>query len=265
MTTLNAYSRWGYIPNQLLPLTPAAEDQSEFEAIYTSLMTEKGRVAKHAPAAAGDLLAWNTDGCNPPLFWCFNNWAEPFLLARHLNENQPLYAMTSFHGATDRWGLKTKYMEPLAKRYIDSIKTVSRSSNLLIGGNCQGAPIAESIAIQMSNSAISSPYLLSIDYIAKRAYCGKRLMLFGRESGFNPFLSEQDPVAFWTERQAQFSWDFLVGKHGSYFSSPNVEALVAFIEEKSREVALRKPQGCTDDARTISAPQPPSVLHPSAA
>ncbi|MEP4957715.1 MAG: hypothetical protein ABJU19_00185 [Roseobacter sp.] len=198
-------------------------------------MAEKNRASKHAPSAVGDFLAWNTSGKKPPLFWCFNSWAEPFLLAHHLDENQPLYAMSSFNGATEKWRFKTKYMEPLARRYIESVRKVKGSSKLLIGGNCQGAPIAESMAIQMSEGAASPPYLLSIDYIGKRAYRGKRFMLFGRESIFNPFLSERDPIKFWNERNSQCSWDFLAGQHGSYFLEPNVQTLAKFIAEKSCE------------------------------
>ncbi|MEP4039080.1 hypothetical protein [Pseudophaeobacter sp.] len=238
MKAPNAYSKWSYIPNELLRLSPSPEDASEFDEIYAAILAQKNRASKHAPSVVGDFLAWNTSGTNPPLFWCFNSWAEPFLLARHLDNNQPLYAMSSFSGATDNWRLKTKYMEPLARRYIESVKKVKGISPLLMGGNCQGAPIAESMAIQILENSVNSPYLLSIDYIGKRPYRGKRLMLFGRKSGFNPFLSERNPIDFWEERHAQFSWDFLEGKHGSYFLEPNVEILAEFIAEKSREAAL---------------------------
>lgn len=237
MQTPNAYSKWSYVPNELLTAAPSPEDALEFEEIYAAILAQKDRASKLAPSAVGDFLAWNTSGTNPPVFWCFNTWAPPYLLARHLNKNQPLYAMCSFNGATNNWRLKTKYTELLAKRYIESFKQVKGVSNFVIGGNCQGAPIAESMAIQLMKSAGHSPYLLSVDYIGKRAYRGKRLMLFGRDSSFNPFLTERNPIAFWEERQAQFSWDFLEGEHGSYFLEPNVQILASFIEEKSREMA----------------------------
>lgn len=240
MNRPNAYSRWSYIPNKLVAEHLSLEAASEFEDIFAAILAEKERAAKHAPSAVGDFLAWNHLGKNPPLFWCFNSWAEPFLLARHLDQNQPLYAMGSFNGATDKWLLKTKFNEALAKRYIEGVRKVEGTSNLLIGGNCQGAPIAESMAIQMSEATGASPYLLSIDYIGKRAYRGKRLMLFGRESGFNPFLSKRDPVEFWNKRHSQFSWDFLEGTHGTYFLEPNVQILAEFILEKSGEVSSRQ-------------------------
>lgn len=235
MTNTDAYKRWSYVPNKMLPETLSPGPAAEFEDIYAAILAEKNRASKHAPSAVGDFLAWNTEGKKPPLFWCFNSWAEPFLLANHLDENQPLYAMGSFSGITDKWRLKTKFNEPLAKRYIESVRQVKGASSFLIGGNCQGAPIAESIAIQMMDDAGVSPYLLSIDYIGKRTYRGQRFMLFGRESGFNPFLSTRNPIEFWSERNSEYSWDFLEGKHGTYFLEPNVQKLAEFISEKSRE------------------------------
>lgn len=63
-------------------------------------------------------------------------------------------------------------------------------------------------------------------------------MLFGRESVFNSFLSEQDLIEFWNERNSQFSWGFLAGQHGSYCLEPNVQTLTKFITEKSCEAVI---------------------------
>jgi hypothetical protein len=222
---MDAYERWDYIPEQLLDPVLTEFHQAEFAGIWAKIMEGKKRISRSAGREVGDLLLLNEKGERPPIFWCFNNWAEPVLLARALGADQPVYAMHSFQSYTERWVQKGSYMEALAKTYVDNVLAITGGTSAVFGGNCQGAPIAESMAIQISNTHKIFPKLITLDYIPKRFYQGPLCMMFGRESPFNPFLSGGDPMADWQEKLTQFSWSTIEAGHGGYFREPAIQGL----------------------------------------
>lgn len=222
MVKWDALNLWDYVPDEMLEPTLCDSDQVEFDQIYAGIVQARERVASHAHARSGELLAWNENGSRPPLFWCFNNWVEPVLLAHQLSPEQPLYAMHSFHSFTERWLFKGRFTEALANRYLDSVAQVAGSGPVMFGGNCQGAPVAESMAVQLSERSDVTPLLITLDYIAKRAYRGPRIMLFGEHSEFNPFRMGPEPLSYWQGRQGHFAWAILNAAHGGYFREPTV-------------------------------------------
>lgn len=225
MSGFNPYNRWNFLPAKLRETGLTQLEEIEFKGTFGRIITGRERVIHRAPTHVGDLLAWNINGDLPPLFWCFNNWAEPFLLAAKLPENQPLFALHSFHGYTENWGEKGRLNEALAHRYLDSVKKVADGNRLIFGGNCQGGPIAESLAIQYERYFEEQPFLVTLDYIGKRPYQGDRVLIFGEKSNFNPFQIGHDPIPYWKEKHAKFSWYILTGAHGSYFREPQITTL----------------------------------------
>ncbi len=226
---MDAFQRWSYIPETLFDVELDEAERPEFDRVLTSIRTARDRSPSHRAAPHDEILIFNESGSKPPIVWCFNNWSEPYLLAYQLDSDQPLVATESPHAHEPRWVKKARFTEPLAKTYLDSVLKIYDGRDLIIGGNCQGAPIAESMSIQMASRFHSFPRLITVDYVPKRAYSGDTLMLFGHESPFNPFLHQRDPVKYWEGRLKSFGWGFLQVTHGSYFLEPTILQLKDYI------------------------------------
>ncbi len=229
---LDAYSRWNYIPEEYKYFDLSAGEQQLFLRAISYIVENRRRIEGVGEAfVQGDFLVLNEGGSNSPLYWCFNNWAEPLLLARVLGNNQPIAAMHSLHGAAENWHTKTRLNEHLASRYLENITNVTGKNSFFIGGNCQGAPIAESIAIQAQERLNIKSSLITLDYVPRRQHQGPMLMLFGRESRYNPFLTNIDPISIWQSKHNNFAWGIIDGNHGEYFKEPAINQLRWFIEK----------------------------------
>lgn len=226
---MDAFQRWDYIPETLFDVELDTTEQIEFDKVLSSILTARDRSPVRRAAVHDDLLIFNESGLKPPIVWCFNNWSEPYLLAYQLDSDQPLVAAQSPHEHEPRWVKKARFTEPLAKAYLESALKIYSGRDLILGGNCQGAPIAESMSIQIASRFHSFPRLITVDYIPKRAYSGDTLMLYGRDSPFNPFLYQRDPVRYWQGRLKSFGWGFLNTTHGSYFREPTIVHLTEYI------------------------------------
>jgi len=227
---MNAYRLWDHIPETLFDQVLGDEESTVFEGFLGLIATGRNRVARRTGTSANDLLVFNQDGSRPPLCWCFNNWAEPVLLAHQLDRDQPLYAMHSLHAVTENWQLKARYNEPIASRYLDALDAHTDRRDLVFGGNCQGAPVAESMAIQYAQRTGRHPLLVTLDYIPRRWYRGSMFTIFGKDSYFNPFLCAGDPLAFFAERHSRFSMGILDAAHGHYFREPGIGMLKGVID-----------------------------------
>lgn len=226
------YARWLYLPRtpDTEPLSP--EETATFENARATLIETRDKALQQIGHADGPFLVLNAEGVRPPLFWCFNNWAEAILLARKLGPDQPLYALHSLNRTTRSRRMKVRLQEPLARRYAEAIVRVGGSERpVTIGGNCQAAPIAEATAHAVMRAGAPPPLLITLEFIPRRAYPGPLHMMFGDQSRpFNPFLSEVDPVDCWRRQHVQFDWSQIPGGHGQYFREPSISALADRID-----------------------------------
>jgi len=228
-----------------------SNQQEEFDYFKGRILKSMARIPGKMAERDGLLLAFNTQGTKPPLFWCFNGWSEAVILSRYLGKDQPLYAMHSFEMICKNDGSKTLHRKALAKLYAKSIHRQASchdffaSNPLVIGGNCQAAPIAEATAHQLKKIEGQWPTLISLDHDIYYAYPGKLFLLFGRQSEeFNPFLQQVDsldteeqserdhggPVQSWKHLHTCVRWGEIDCDHGGFFRSPAVQQLVLFIQ-----------------------------------
>jgi thioesterase domain-containing protein len=103
--------------------------------------------AKHADESTKDVLEINTSGTRPPFvflhaalqgdgFYCFN-------LARHLGEDQPMYAL----GPLGLDGSETPpTVEAIASKQLQSIRRVQPRGPYYLGGFCSSGPVAFELA-----------------------------------------------------------------------------------------------------------------------
>nr|WP_321526730.1 hypothetical protein [uncultured Cohaesibacter sp.] len=241
MRKVDVFTLWDYIREEISLAPLSNEEQAKLDLICTNIMWQRERVAKFAHTQCGDLLVWNPDGALPPLCWCFNDWSEAMLFSRKLSPQQPFYACHSMHAITVEWLAKMHFNDPLAKRYLDSMEGIIADKPVLFGGNCQGAPIAESMAQQQANRSGPMPFLITLDYIGRRSGVWPRLMLFGKQSRFNPFDNGHDPLPYWQERGKHFAWATLSVGHGQYFKEPNIDVMAGVITQMSGRMSRSEP------------------------
>lgn len=228
---MSAYNKWGHVNKVVRFFDLSEHDKFIFSQGLEKCQTDKQKIQRVIGNSLDDMLSINSAGENSPLFWCFNNWGEPAILAKYLSSSTPLYAMHSSHGFTELWREKTRFHEALVTRYLKTlIKNNLVQNKMVIVGNCQGAPFAESLAIRINKDFGFWPLLISLDYIPQKNYQGQQVLLYGSASHFNPFLTDIDPIPIWQNHLGDFAWAFLDAGHGSYFKNPTVVNLVELVE-----------------------------------
>lgn len=179
----------------------------------------------------GPFALFNETGTKPPLFWCFNNWAEPAFLSRRLNPDQPLIAMRSLHKIIQGKQNKRANVLDVAREYAGLMQHWLDDRPIVVGGNCQAAPIAEAIVHELLSSVQKKSLLITLEHVPFYSYPGDVLMLFGAQSEkFNPFARGEDPVPGWTALHSRPAWGFINAGHGKYFVEPGVDELAGYIE-----------------------------------
>lgn len=219
----SACDLWDHIPDKQMTEELDAADHNSYDEILRRVQSDRDRAVEMRGEALGPFLVVNRGGRRPPIFWCFNNWFEPHLLAAFLPADQPLYSFVSFHRYTERWLLKGRLTDPLAQHLRDNWRCVDVAPPAVLAGNCQGAPIAEAMALQYAQTECRMPRLVTLDYVPRRRYSGPYTMLFGEKSRFNPFLEQFDPRPSWVEDGMSPDIKFLSdAEHGTYFRRPHV-------------------------------------------
>lgn len=206
--------------------------EEEIEVFKKQILAGMSRVPDRLASKEELFLHFNEEGKKPPIFWCFNNWAEAIFLAYHLGSDRPLYAMHSLYRIAESDAKKAMHKVKLAKTYGDLICELYPKGSVVIGGNCQSSPIAESIAHYLLEKRGDAPMLISLEHQPFYAYPGRLVMLFGdRSEDFNPFLNGESPVAGWKNKHQNLNWGIVKGAHGEYFREPGVQELSCYIEE----------------------------------
>ena len=197
------------------------------------------RIPKAVARIDGPVVFLNEAGSKPPIYWCFTNWAEPVMLANRLGPDQPLVAMRSLFQLIEGKASKRAHTADLGAAYADLVLARSDGRPLIVGGNCQAAPISEAVAHNLLGRTGRAPLLVTLEHVPTYCYPGSLVMLFGRASeGFNPFLHGGDPRPAWAAMHGQASWGFIDAAHGAYFMEPAVHVLVGYLRRVSAEFCL---------------------------
>ena len=175
------------------------------------------------------IIGFNTDGEKTPIFWCFNQWSEALILQRFLGEDQPLFAARSLAGFVENQD-KHKFRNTLSELYLSELRTIYRNGPIVLGGNCQSAPIVESMANKVLRQKLYEPVLVTLEFQPLLEYPHKLLMLFGKHSrGFNPLIKDSSIVDDWRRKFPKASWGEVDGSHNKYFLKPAVIELSQFL------------------------------------
>ena len=225
------------------------------DEIFADIEASTKNVPADMAERRGPFLLFNGNGSKAPLFWCFNNWAEAVLLSRRLGPEQPLVAMHSFHKILNSQQTKAGSVRQVATAYTELMQTWRDGRPLVIGANCQAAPIAEAIAHRLIYSYQEQALLIVVDHNPFYGYPGNILMLFGEQSEqFNPFVRGEDPVPGWTMLHHRPSWGFINARHGEFFVEPGVDTLANYITKASENFRSTRciPTGLRDIMAELS-------------
>ncbi|GAB1363662.1 hypothetical protein MASR1M32_28980 [Rhodobacter sp.] len=180
----------------------------------------------------GIIRVENRDGGRDPLIWVFNGSHEFKLLAAALGPDQPLIGLRSLNAIVPLEQLNMTASLQIAGYYAEMLLPLLRGKALRVGGNCQGALIANLLAVQLLQLGLAVR-----GFIAQESDCLLPLpipatLIFGDDSlEFNPFLQGKDPWPRWRQQFALVRFRLVPGKHGSYFSPTALPFLAGHIAE----------------------------------
>ncbi|KJV05368.1 thioesterase domain-containing protein [Methylocucumis oryzae] len=153
-----------------------------------------------------------------PLFWRLQNYNELAQLGLHFAGERPVYGLRSGHNIME-YTPHTIYQ--LANHYVKEILELPFSGPYIVGGNCQGALIAMSVAKQLWMNDKEVSLLFCMEESPKNLYHGRIAMIFGRESKFNPYKDNANPIPEWSKYyRGTLSYDEISGQHGKFFYFP---------------------------------------------
>ncbi|HBI21676.1 MAG TPA: hypothetical protein DDY37_03675 [Legionella sp.] len=176
------------------------------------------------------LFTLNALGTNAPLFWCFQGYEELHQLAHHLGPSQPVTGMRSGHLIM---AYSDTNVDALASHYACEMMHLQPSGAFCVGGNCQGAIIAQAIAQALMRAGRSVGLLILMEDNQARTYDGQVALLFGCESQFNPFKEGATPdVLFRKYYPKGYTVDLIPGAHGQFFNDHHVVHLADAIKKR---------------------------------
>mgnify|MGYP006956415702 CR=1 FL=1 len=198
--------------------------------VRSQLIASQEKLPAEVPHGDGVFLPLNQLGGQVPIFWCFNNWVEPLSLAFHLGPDQPLFATRSFHNLLSGKAAKKANVTSLATLYVEELLGHYQSGPLILGGNCQAAPVVEAMAHRLLTLDIEVPTLVILEHQLDYFYPGYVLHLFGAASeDYNPFLRGLDPTERWRRQFGATAWGAIDGKHGQFFRAPAIHQLCGYL------------------------------------
>ncbi|MDH3316091.1 MAG: phosphopantetheine-binding protein [Gammaproteobacteria bacterium] len=201
--------------SQISPIDKILSDQLDF------VRTWEGR----RPTPESLVVTRNGSGRRQGLFWCLQANHELSQLAKHLGTDQPVHGMRSGHLIMT---YSDENVGAIAQRYAAEIIALQPHGSFLLGGNCQGGPIAQGIALRLRELGRTVSLLILMEQFQFPPYDGPVALIFGRDSIFNPYKPGADPEAeFSVAYPAGFTVDIISGTHGEFFKSPNIETLVS--------------------------------------
>ena len=146
----------------------------------------------------------NRQGSLPPLFCVINAEYEFADLAKAVGPEQPVYAVRSLYydsGYNDE-----DLIQALALAYVRDLEHVCPGGPLFLLAHCQGCDIAIAMAQHLVRRGRHLPLLVLTEWLMEPAsYPGDVLLLYGRDSEYNPRFGPFNPEPGWRRMFGQFS------------------------------------------------------------
>ena len=192
------------------------------------------------------VLGFNRAGNQPPLFWVFNDKAEPGSLAEALGSDQPLYALRSGRDLSD---YSEDQIQAIALRYVSEIVQVSPAGPLFVGGNCQGGIIALAIGQHLLRRRRHIPLLVLMNWsFPLQSYNGPVFFIADVENvNMNARTIFARPELAWRRAFAHAELASIPGGHGQGFLPDNVEILAGLLT-RQMAAALDTPPALLPDS-----------------
>ncbi|MGR3311821.1 MAG: AMP-binding protein [Roseovarius indicus] len=214
----------------------------------------------------------NHGGSRMPLMWCFNQVREANALAAALGPDQPLIAMRSLAGLYTGDRPPPHEERQVAEHYVGIVLGRDLPQRVVVGGNCQAAPLAFYMANALALSGHGAASLVLLEKLLPVPYAGRALILFGRDSRLhNPSFQFAEPTAAWGRYLSHGQTALVDGSHGKFFDRPNVGSLagalraeidrageVGWLPERARRVVL-KVAGAPDGRAAVHVGNPNEV------
>ena len=192
------------------------------------------------------LAGRNLQGTRLPLFWCCQFQDELDALAAALGDEQPVHGMRSGYNVMQYSRVN---MEQLAEAYAEEIGTLCPTGPLLVGGNCQGAQIANFVARALRARGRDMPLAILMEESLFRAYDGPVGLLFGERSRLNPLVAGFDHQRVLSRSYpGGYTIDQVPGAHGEFFRPENVTGLARQVAA----LAARAAAGSAPDDRVFT-------------
>jgi acyl carrier protein len=205
--------------NTVKLIPPSHSNYSIFKKQRLYVSNWRGRQSK----PDSFLFTLNETGINPTLFWCFQGYEEFHELSKRLGTSQPITGMRSGHQIMQ---YTDENIEALAFQYAGEMMQLQTTGAFIIGGNCQGAVIAEATARVLIASGRLVSLLILMEHSDLKPYNGQVAFIFGRDSRLNPYRDQADSVILFKQRLPKdYTVDFIDGAHGDFFSKKNLSSL----------------------------------------
>jgi amino acid adenylation domain-containing protein len=222
------------------PVATEAAAAESLDADFIEKLLERQRAyvqhwkgPRHMPN--GFIVSRNPDGAQPGVFWCLQGAEELDQLAVQLGPNRPVHGMRSGHLVMD-YTLAT--VTELATYYVSEMVNIQPEGDFLIGGNCQGALIAQlaAVVLQRMGRSVTLLFLMELPFL--EPYHGKVALIYGKDSTINPYVPGADPDAnFQLAYPEGYTVDIITGAHGQFFQTPNIDSLGATLRLRLEQTA----------------------------
>lgn len=183
----------------------------------------------------------NADGRHAPLFWIFNQAAEPLKLAQALGNDRPLIFARSSHLLAPKTESQQGVRKILANYLVDALEPLvqSRGPGFRFGANCQGCEPLIRMVNRLHERGHRTDELVLIACLLPPVHSKTRaLLLYGdRDPANNPFAADRARAEALADRMfPAYERQTVISAHGQYFEPRRVESLVRHLERQRRVI-----------------------------
>jgi len=179
----------------------------------------------------------NENGKRTPIIWFFNSPATEMLaLAEYLPDDQPLYGGFSGGRIFER---DDESLMPIAKSYVDEIKRIFPSGDIIVGGNCQGGRMGWMVVKLLLETGVNVLRLCFLEFSHPELvdFDNDMLLVFGRQSQRMNYQFIRWGKTGWEKPfkvKPVVSW--VDGTHGGFFRADTigsfVKTMMAFLDDR---------------------------------
>ncbi|MGA8445574.1 MAG: AMP-binding protein [Roseiarcus sp.] len=159
----------------------------------------------------------NRQGSRPPIFCVVNAEYEFANIAAALGPEQPVYAFRSLYFVPD---CDEDLVQVLALRYVKDLEQVCPEGPLFLLAHCDGCKIALPMAQHLLRRDRQVPLLILLEWVTEPAsYPGEVLLLYGRDSPYNPKFAAFNPEPAWRRMFGKVSRGEFDGEHDVFLQN----------------------------------------------